>query len=187
MKYISIIALILLLTNNIFSQSNYEVLALSYETEFGIKAGYNAIQMQIENDGNNRIQKEPGIYFGAFVNFPTSEIFSIQPEVLYSSSRYNINDNISLIHIPVLIKFKLANSFTGSIGPEAQILLGIGEQDTSSFNQLMFGFNFGATYRLTPKFLLEARPYFALNKLLKDGPGFSRKLNTLQIGLAYEF
>jgi len=157
------------------------------KTSFGIKAGYNATQMRIENEGNDRVQKEAGVYFGAFVNFPTSETFSVQPEVLYSSSRYNLNDNINLIHIPVSLKFKLANNFTGFIGPEAQILLDIGDEDTSLFNEVMFGFHFGANYEVAPNFFLEARPYFALSKLLDNGPGVSRKLNTLQVGLAYQF
>jgi hypothetical protein len=51
----------------------------------------------------------------------------------------------------------------------------------------MFGFFFGASYEVAPHFFIEARPYFALSRLLDDGPGVTRKLNTLQIGLAYQF
>ena len=81
----------------------------------------------------------------------------------------------------------MANNFTGFIGPEAQFLLGIGDLYTELFNTFMFGFHFGASFEVAPHFFLEARPYFALSRLLDDGPGVSRKLNTLQVGLAYQF
>lgn len=186
MKKITTLLFIFCLSAISFAQGEDES-STTLSTTFGIKAGYNATQMKIENEGNDRVQKEAGIYFGAFINFPTSETFSVQPEVLYSSSRYNINDNINLIHVPVSFKFNLANGFTGFIGPEAQFLLDIGDEDTSLFNNVMFGFHFGASFQVAPNFFLEARPYFALSKLLDDGPGFSRKLNTLQVGLAYQF
>ena len=185
MRRIAIIFLALCATSFGFAQDDEEIIDL--KTTFGIKAGYNAIQMKIESESGDRIQKEAGVYFGAFVTIKTSETFSIQPEVLYSSSRYNFNDNIEMIHIPVSLKFDLANNFTGFIGPEAQFLLGIGDFDTALYNDIMFGFHFGASYEVAPHFFLEARPYFALSKLLDDGPGSSRKLNTLQVGLAYEF
>ena len=188
MKHIIILLSVLCFTANTFAQGeddddNSTVL----NTTFGIKTGYNNIQMKIEDEGRDYVQKQAGIYVGAFVNFPTSETFSVQPEVIYSSSRYNINDNIDLIHVPVSLKFELANNFTGFIGPEAQFLLGIGDFDISQYNSFMFGFYFGATYEVAPHFFLEARPYFALSRLLDDGPGFTRKLNTLQVGLAYQF
>jgi len=187
MKHITIILCALCLTVNSFAQGEDEDTSTILKTTLGIKAGYNAIQMKIENEGSDRVQKEAGVYFGAFVNFPTSETFSVQPEILYSSSRYNFNDNIDLLHFPVLLKFELANNFTGFIGPEAQFLLGIGDLDTELFNTFMFGFHFGASFEVAPHFFLEARPYFALSRLLDDGPGVSRKLNTLQVGLAYQF
>ena len=178
---------LLLLSANTFAQSEDDDYTSELKTTFGIKAGYNNIQMRIEDQGRDYVQREAGIYVGAFVNFPTSETFSVQPEVIYSSSRYNLNDNIDLIHIPVSLKFELANNFTGFIGPEGQFLLGIGDVDTELFNTFMFGFYFGANYEVAPNFFIEARPYFALNRLLDNGPGVSRKMNTLQVGLAYQF
>jgi len=185
MKLISIILFTLCLTTTLFAQGEDDD-SSNLKTTFGIKAGYNAIQMKVESETNNNIQKEAGVYFGAFVNIPTSETFSVQPEVLYSSSRYNINDNINLLHVPVSLKFNLTNNFTGFFGPEAQFLLGIGDEDTSLFNDVMFGFYFGANYEVAPNFFLEARPYFAISKILDDS-GVTRKLNTLQVGLAYQF
>jgi hypothetical protein len=187
MKQLTLLCCALFIVANTFAQEGDENYATELKTSFGIKAGYNNIQMKIEDQGRENVQREAGVYLGTYVNIQTSETFSVQPEVIYSSSRYNINDNIDLIHIPVSLKFELANNFSGFIGPEAQFLLGIGDVDTEVFNNFMFGFFFGANYEVAPHFFLEARPYFALSRLLDNGPGVSRKLNTLQIGLAYQF
>lgn len=186
MKRITLILIALCVSNFGFAQDDEETTTDS-KTTFGIKAGYNATQTKIVNESSESVRKEAGIYFGAFVNIPTSETFSVQPEVLYSSSRYNFNDNINLLHIPVSFKFELANNFTGFIGPEAQFLLGVGDMETDLFNTFMFGFYFGANYEVAPNFFLEARPYFAVTNLLDDGDNFYRRLNTLQVGLAYQF
>ncbi|MEZ4796082.1 MAG: porin family protein [Flavobacteriaceae bacterium] len=177
----------LFIVTNSFAQGEDDDYSTELKTSFGIKAGYNNSQMKIEDQGRDYVKRDAGVYVGAFINFPTSETFSVQPEVIYSSSRYNVNDNIDLIHIPVSLKFELANNFTGFIGPEGQFLLGIGDVDTDLFNTFMFGFFFGANYEVAPHFFIEARPYFALSRLLDNGPGISRKLNTLQVGLAYQF
>jgi len=187
MKRLLLLLVTLSLSTNFYAQDDNDDTSNTLNTTFGIKAGYNATQMKIENEGRDNVQKEAGVYLGVFINFPTSETFSVQPELLYSSSRYNYNDNIDLIHVPISLKFELANNFTGFIGPEAQFLLGIGDLDTELFNTFMFGFHFGATYEIAPNFFLEGRPYFALSRLLDNGPGVSRKLNTLQVGLAYQF
>ncbi|PTM08891.1 MAG: hypothetical protein DA407_07025, partial [Bacteroidetes bacterium] len=153
MKRITFILIALCVTCFGFAQEDDDV-SIS-KTTFGIKAGYNATQTKIVNETSESIRKEAGVYFGAFVNIPTTETFSIQPELLYSSSRYNINDNINLLHVPVSFKFELANNFTGFIGPEAQFLLGIGDEDKSLFNNVMFGFYFGANFEVAPNFYLE--------------------------------
>jgi len=154
---------------------------------FGLKAGLNSVQMKIVSESSDNTQKKSGVYAGVFVNIPTSEVFSIQPELIYSSTEYLGRNNMNLLHIPLLLNFQLANKFTGFIGPEAQILLDLGDTANKElFNDFLFGFTFGANYQITPNFYIEARPYFAFNKFLEDNSGY-RKFNTLQVGLAYKF
>ncbi len=154
---------------------------------FGLKAGLNSVQMKIVTESSDNTQKKSGVYAGIFVNIPTSEVFSIQPELIYSSTEYLGRDNMNLLHVPLLLNFQLANNFTGFIGPEAQILLDLGDTANKElFNDFLIGFTFGANYQITPNFYIEARPYFAFTKFLEDNSGY-RKFNTLQIGLAYKF
>jgi len=154
---------------------------------FGLKVGINSVQMKVVNMSSDNVQKKSGVYVGAFVNIPSSEVFSIQPEIIYSSTEYAGRDKMSFLHIPVLLNFKLANKFTGFFGPEAQVLLDINDTENKDlFNSFLLGFSFGANYQITPNFYLEARPYFAFTKFLEDDSGY-RKFNTLQIGISYTF
>ena len=94
---------------------------------------------------------------------------------------------MTFLNVPVLLKFNLANNFTGFFGPEAQILLDIDVTENKDlFNSFLLGFTFGANYKITPNFYLEARPYFAFTKFLEDDSGY-RKFNNLQVGIAYKF
>ena len=154
---------------------------------FGIKAGFNSVQMKIVSGSSDNVQKKSGVYAGVFVNIPTSDVFSIQPELIYSSSEYIGRNNMNLLHVPILLSFKLASNFTGFFGPEAQFLLDLGDTANKElFNDILFGVTFGANFKITPNIYIEARPYFAFTKFLEEDSGY-RKFNTLQLGLAYKF
>lgn len=154
---------------------------------FGLKAGLNSMHNKIVTTTSDNVQKRSGVYAGVFVTIPTSETFSVQPELIYSSTEHNGTDNVNLLHIPVLLNFELGNNFTGFVGPEGQILLSIDDANNQDlFNTFMFGFTFGARYQITPNFYIEGRPYFAFSRFLEDDLGY-RKFNTLQIGIAYRF
>ena len=187
MKRIPLIVATLFLVTNLFAQKENTGTSTKAKTTFGIKAGYNAAQIKIVNETSDFVRKESGFYAGAFVNIPTSDIFSVQPEIIYSSSGYDANNNISLLYLPISLRFELANDFTGFIGPEAQFLIGTDDVETQYFNDVMFGFHFGAAYKITENIFVEARPYFAITKLLDNGPGNYRRLNTFHFGLGYQF
>ncbi len=154
---------------------------------FGLKVGINSVQMKVASQSSENTQNKSGVYFGAFVNIPSSDAFSIQPEIIYSSTEYSGSNKMNFLNVPVLLTFKLSNNFTGFFGPEAQILLDIDARENKDlFNSFLLGFTFGANYKVTPNFYLEARPYFAFTKFLEDDLGY-RKFNTLQIGIAYKF
>ena len=157
------------------------------EISYGIKAGLNSMHNKTVNETSDNVQKKSGVYIGAFAKIPTSDVFSVQPEIIYSSTEFQGRNNVNILHIPVLLNFELGNDFTGFIGPEGQVLINLDEADNSDlYNSFMFGFTFGARYQITPSFYIEGRPYFALSKFLEDDSGY-KKFNTLQIGLAFKF
>ena len=154
---------------------------------FGLKAGLNSMHNKVVTSSSDNVQKRSGVYAGVFITIPTSEMFSIQPELIYSATEHTGTDNVNLLHLPVLLNFELGNKFTGFVGPEGVFLLSIDDAENQDlFNTFMFGLTFGARYQITPNFYIEGRPYFALSRFLEDDLGY-RKFNTLQIGLAYRF
>lgn len=157
------------------------------QTSFGLKAGLNSIYVKTVSETQDFVQKNIGFYVGAFVNIPTSDVFSIQPEINYVSGEYTTNDNISLLHIPILLKLEVGKGFSGFIGPEGIVLLSFDDPNKDDFNSFMFGFTFGAAYSFSEHLSVEARPYFSISKFLDDGPGSFRRYNSLQFGLAYKF
>ena len=185
MKKIIIILILTITTSHAFSQD--VDIDQTQKITFGIKAGFNSVQMKVVSSSSDNVQKRSGVYAGIFVNIPTSDIFSLQPEVIYSSSEFIGRNNMNFLHVPVLLNFKLSNDITGFFGPEAQFLLDLGDTANNDlFNDFLFGFTFGANFKITPNIYLEARPYFAFTKFLEDDSGY-RTFNTLQIGLAYKF
>lgn len=185
MKKILLLFTLTFITSNVFAQEENDI--KTAKVNFGIKVGYNSVQIKAVTASSDNVQKKAGVYAGIFINIPTSDVFSIQPEVIYSSSEFAGRDKMSLLHIPVLFSFKLTNNFTGFFGPEAQFLLSLGNAPNKDlFNTFLFGFTFGVNYKITPNIYIEARPYFAFNKFLEDSSGF-RKFNILQLGLVYKF
>jgi len=134
------------------------------KTSFGIKGGMNALAVKTIINESEPVYKKSGMYFGAFVNIQTSEAFSIQPEINYAFGEYTYNDNINLLHIPILLKFEMRNGFSGYIGPESVVLLKLDkprnsqEDQEDRFNKFMFGFTFGIAYNISDNFSIEGRP-----------------------------
>lgn len=185
MKKIALLLFTFCLSFSGFSQ-NDDTTSSTFQTRFGIKAGYNGMQMKNVIDGSESIRKSSGFYVGGYINIPTSDQFSVQPEVIYSSTEYLYNDQMNLLQIPVKLQFKMANNFRGFIGPEGIFLVGLGDQDKALFKEFLFAVTFGITYEITDQFHIEIRPSLSLTKFFDDGIDY-RRFNTLQVGLAYEF
>lgn len=182
MKQLVFLLALCIATSSFAQDDDYQTL----KTTFGIKAGVNSMAIKTVDENSDFVQKDTGFYVGGFVNIPTSETFSIQPELNYVSGKYTRNDDIKLLHIPVLMAFKISEGFKGYIGPEAVYLLSLDDPNEDEFNELMFGFTFGFSYHITEHLLVEARPYFSLSRFYDDDINY-RRYNTLQIGVGYSF
>lgn len=170
-----------------FSQEDEEEIQ-DTQAKFGFKAGINLVAINIVLGPTDTVQNETGFFVGGFVNIPVADHFSVQTELLYSSTQNLFgNDSMGLLHLPVLAKYDLGDKFTAYIGLEGQLLLSLGDTDTDLFNSLILGLDFGGTYEFTYNFFIDARYNFAFTKLLDLAPDAYRKFNTLQIGLAFMF
>lgn len=158
----------------------------SKKFSFGIKSGLNALAVKTVNETSDFVQKKSGFYVGVFFNFPTSDVFSLQPELNYTTGDYTTNHKINLLHVPLLLKGEIGGGFSGFLGLESVFLLSLDDPNEDKFNKYMLGFTFGGAYNFSDNFSIELRPYFSFTRFLEDGPGVYRRYNTLQVGLTYK-
>lgn len=146
----------------------------------GVKAGMNVSNLYINdvNDENARI----GFNGGFYGQILSSEVFAIQPELLYSTkgtradySGFVINQkvrfNLNYIDLPVLAVFKLGRSAEIHAGGYASYLLGA---------------NFDYDGNVTNGFQELDRDHFKSYDYGLSG-GFGLNFNAIQIGARYNY
>jgi len=112
---------------------SFPFFAQAQEFHAGVKGGLNLSNLYIDEvtDENARI----GFHAGVFGQWELSEVFGIQPEVLYSSkgakAEYDIaifegenKFNLNYIDVPVLAVFKIGENFEIHAGPYFSYMLG---------------------------------------------------------------
>ncbi|WP_159476814.1 porin family protein [Dyadobacter sp. 3J3] len=89
----------------------------------GPKAGVNISNY---SGGNINSDAKVGYHFGGLLNFGFGSIFSIQPEVLFSTQGAKVESagskkdfKTNYLNIPVMLKFRIANGFYIEGGPQA--------------------------------------------------------------------
>ncbi len=129
MKKLSIIVLMFIFSTSAFAQ----------KFNFGPKAGIN-----ITNYSGGDINSDAmiGYHLGGMLNFGFGEIFSIQPELLFSTQGAKVMNvtskkdyKINYLNLPILLKFRIANGFFVEAGPQVGFKLSekIPDQTMNSF------------------------------------------------------
>jgi opacity protein-like surface antigen len=170
---------------------NFNSIKAQSLNEFGLKAGVNLVDIQdkLSDNGTTHVSKT-GFYLGAFIEFRRSVNFSIQPEVYYSANKNKIDENIGILHIPVVFKYKLGSKFEIYGGPESQFLLsvrGIDLNKNKNYKKFILAATAGVGFLITDEFTLDARYNRAISNYIDFGYHTNKKLNFIQIGLAYKF
>jgi len=185
-KILGICLVILLVQTKVFSQTEdlFQQKAL-----FGFKAGINLGKLQTKSDQSNSSLSKSGFYIGTFMEFVQTEKFSIQPEINYSSTPNEVDDNIGYLHVPFLVKYKIVDNISLYAGPELQFLLSISNTDIKDkkYKKFILGVDFGADIEISENILLEGRYNLGLSKFIDFGIHTHKKFHFFQIGLAYKF
>ncbi|WP_221393792.1 porin family protein [Dyadobacter sp. NIV53] len=112
MKKLTILSLMLLASTISFSQS----------FSFGPKAGINISNY---TGGNIDSKALVGYHIGGMLNYGFGNVFSIQPEVLFSTQGAKVNNGgekndfkISYVTVPVMLKLKASGGFYFEAGPQ---------------------------------------------------------------------
>ena len=94
-----------------------------------------------DNDGDHSnidYKTKPAWAVGAWFNFPVSKGFSIEPQVVYNSYRYETSSTVPLllndgkigyISIPVGLKFHAGDMFAFTVGPQIDFLTSLNDYD----------------------------------------------------------
>ncbi len=130
-------------------------------------------------------------------------LFSIQPELLYSSvgAKSDVEGGYfdiitDYLTIPFLAKYYVADGFSPQAGPQVGFLLsakikGEGEGEDEDFKDEMesidFGLGFGAAYKLESGLFFDARCGLGLSNIWIETGDETVKNNVIQVSIGYMF
>ncbi len=163
--------------HNIFGGVN------THNSGFGIKGGLNFSQVRgSDKDLLGSVSGHTSFHAGVFAQFALSEMFSIQPEVLYSRRGYERNDStfrFDYLNVPILAVVNVTDNISFHAGPQIGILMSGKESeqeiDLAPYNTFDYGAAVGAEARIS-RFRLGARYYLGLTDLRKEND-LGQKIN----------
>jgi hypothetical protein len=122
---------------------------------FGAKAGANFASLN--GDGADDLDGRTSFHVGAVANIGITELFAVQPELIYSSQGASFDDvdiNLDYINIPIMADFTIADGLSLQGGPQVGINVSgkvkddDDEADIDDVETLDLGVGAGAQYRL---------------------------------------
>ncbi|WP_440134900.1 porin family protein [Chitinophaga sancti] len=164
---------------------------------FGVKAGLNVAKLTNIDDSHTRAS----IYGGGFANFALSDMFAVQPELMYSGQGYYYRDaynnkyttKLGYITIPVMFQVHLVEEFYLEAGPQVGFLAAAkakaGKVTVDVKDQMTtadFGLGFGLGYQFPMGVGVSARYMFGLTDVYKNATD-GHKNSVASVGLTYTF
>ncbi|MXV38734.1 outer membrane beta-barrel protein [Flavobacteriaceae bacterium Ap0902] len=179
--------------------------------ELGVRAGYNYSNFSGDLADDFDTEGRSGYHVGLFAEFPVSDRFSIQPEVIYSTqgAKWDVLGTATElktqnINVPVLAKFYVADGFNLQVGPQVGFNTGddwefegndIPEAFRADLASVNFGAVVGAGYKMAEGLTIDARYNFGFTNVLDDSNDSIGNMDidndfkdgVFSIGLGYSF
>ena len=179
------------------------------DVTFGAKAGLNFASMT--GDDAEGLDGRTSFHLGVTAEIAVSDVFSIQPELLYSGQGYTDSGEINTIdgdvnidvagrvdylNLPIMVKYYASDSFSLEFGPQIGFLLsaeqeiegGLSQTDDlkDALKSTDFALNLGAGYKLDSGLNFGLRYSIGMTDVLDaDSDGF--KHSVLQLSVGYNF
>ncbi len=203
MKNLLAIVLLVILSNTVIAQEK--------SIRYGAKAGLNLSSIIVkDSDG---LKPRTSFHVGGVVEFPITEKFSIQPEILYSpqgfidkgkDNSFNFKSVFKLdyLNIPIMAKYYVTKGLSIEGGPQIGFLLSAkadvkqtnlatGKTETKSLNikkelsTVDLGANIGVGYQLDMGVFLQGR--YNIGLLDVDKKDKNEKYNDRSLNSVFQF
>jgi len=165
---------------------------------YGLKVGANFANFSGDVSGNSI---KPSMHFGAVVEIPLTDAFSVQPELLYSMQGYQIKEDVSLkyhyhyLTLPVMAKYFVTNEITLDFGPQLSYLIFAQSSDgeyeytelkdeTSKFD---YGLALGASYEIDDGMNINLRYTYGFANIFDTDTNLKANNSVIQLSLGYKF
>ncbi|HYF68040.1 MAG TPA: porin family protein [Ohtaekwangia sp.] len=161
-------------------------------TRLGVKGGVNFSNFRVDKIADNNMKA--GLNLGLFAKLPVGAMFSIQPELLYSSKGAKLKYdnfiqgegeyrfNMNYLELPVLAVFNIGKYFNIHAGPYAAFLTssnikdmdddgtieGVKDIDVDNFNRFDYGVAAGIGIDVNG-FIAGARYNYGLQEIGEEG------------------
>lgn len=185
------------------------------KTTFGVKGGLNLSSANVERSYDTDVSSLAGFNVGGFAHFKIDKKWAVQPEFLFSTQGFKeyLDDSgyifdeevkINYLNLPINFQYIVASKLHIEAGPEVGFLVSgkvDGKYYDPMFNEtrltngvdikehlksVVFGFNVGAGYAITPQLSASVRYHLGLSDA-DDLEGLKIKNRNIQVGLGYSF
>ncbi|WP_029033703.1 porin family protein [Salinimicrobium terrae] len=167
--------------------------------EFGAKGGLNFASLS--GDETEGLDGVTSFHLGLLAEFPLTDKFSVQPEVLYSglgasASEGDATLKLDYISVPVMLKYYVMNGLFLEAGPQISFnVVAEAEEDgetgeVENIKSTDFGAGVGVGYELPMGLLFDARYVLGFSNIWDgelDGSDFSQKNNVIQLSVGFKF
>jgi len=168
------------------------------QAQFGVKAGLNLSSWHGDDISGDDVDMLAGFYVGGFYNVKISEMFSFQPDLVFSAEGVKAADIdlkylINYINLAPLIRLNTKGGFFVGTGPQIGFLLsakvksgGDSESIKDEMKSTNFSWAFMLGYQLKNGFGFYGRYNLGLSNII-DSDDSDVKTAVIALGLRYSF
>ncbi len=188
----------LLLITAIFA---FTVTSTQAQIRFGVKGGLNLASLY-GSDVDSSVNGKAGFHVGGVVNIRISDLFAVQPELLYSGQGYGADGSdakvsLDYVNVPIMADFTLIEGLSLQAGPQfgfnvSSKVKGNGEfedGELDNVNTVDLGIGIGAQYILPFNLFFQARYNTSFSNVFEkfDGEIAKAKNQVVSLSVGYFF
>lgn len=147
----------------------FQIHAQSNEAKYGFRAGANYSEILLSEDiPNDTSEPRLGAVVGFFVEYPISDLLTIQPELQYvAQGNQEPEARLNYLQMPVFLKFNLTEMFHIHIGPQVGFKVWEWER-SDNYNTFEFSAIGGIGLNITRNFIADLRYSYGFTDVFEN-------------------